>query len=173
MKALGQHCGRFALGLLATLFLLGAGRARFDWSEDARWELLGDDHKLYSLNQTIDELQAPADSQEIFTLPVGLLVRQRNQRAVNLTVLRGHWSLMRDGQSLGEVGQPWNEWQAQVGDPTQIYVNPQKVGQIYYYRASLLDLGLMVAEGKVLSLMFVEPGYLRQALERSGYSSKP
>jgi len=171
MHTLFNHAGRFALAMVATLFLLG-GSGRFDWSEDARWELRSDDQKLYHLDQSVEELQAPPDAQEMFVLPIGLLVRQRNHRAVNLTVLKGNWEMLRDGQLVGKVGQPLSEWQVQVGEPLRIYVNPEKIGQIYYYRASLLDLGLMVAEGRVLSLMFVEPGYLRSALERTGYSAK-
>lgn len=119
------------------------------------------------------DLGAPGNEQEMFVLPVGLLVRQTNSRAVNLTVLKGKWDMLRNGKVIGRVGESLEQWQTQVGDPLTIFVNPQKVGVIYYYRASLVDLGLMTSEGKVLSVMLVEPGYLRSALERSGYSPKP
>ncbi|MFN8607584.1 MAG: hypothetical protein U0931_08630 [Vulcanimicrobiota bacterium] len=166
------HVGRFGLALLLTLFL-GAAAPAFDWSEDARWELRSEG-VLYRLDEPMTELGAPDPSREMFVMDkIGLLVRQRNGRAVNLTVLQGAWEMLRDGQVVGRVGQSLAEWQVQVGDPLMIFVNPQKVGVIYYYRASLADVGLMVAEGKVLSVMFVEPGYLRSALERSGYSAKP
>ena len=172
MKAVGQHGSRFVLALLTTLLLVGAAPAVFDWNEDARWELRSEGQVLYRLNETMAELGAPGNDQEMFVLPVGLLVRQTNSRAVNLTVLKGKWDMLRNGQVVGRVGESLEQWQSQVGEPLTVFANPQKVGLIYYYRASLLDLGLMVAEGKVLSIMFVEPGYLRSALERSGYSPK-
>jgi len=154
---------------LATL-LLGA---TFDWSEDARWELRSEDKVLYRLDESMSELGAPNSDQEMFVMDqIGLLVRQRNQRAVNLTVLKGNWEILRDGQVVGRVGQTLADWQTVVGEPLAVYVHAQKKGVIYYYRASLLDLGLMVANGQVLSVMFVEPGYLRSALERSGYTLK-
>lgn len=160
------------MALLATLLLIGGTPAAFDWSEDARWELRSEAQVLYRLDETMAELGAPGNDQEMFVLPIGLLVRQTNSRAVNLTVLQGKWDMLRNGQVVGRVGESLEQWQTQVGEPLTIFVNPQKKGVIYYYRASLLDLGLMVAEGKVLSVMFVEPGYLRSALERSGYSPK-
>jgi len=164
-----QHWRRFGLALLATL-LLGA---TFDWSEDARWELRSEDKVLYRLDESMSELGAPNSDQEMFVMDqIGLLVRQRNQRAVNLTVLKGNWEILRDGQVVGRVGQTLADWQTVVGEPLAVYVHAQKKGVIYYYRASLLDLGLMVANGQVLSVMFVEPGYLRSALERSGYTLK-
>ena len=170
--AASQHLRKFGLCLLA-LLLLGASSGTFDWSEDARWELRSQDQTLYRLDETMAELGAAQPEQEMFVLDrIGLLVRQRNQRAVNLTVLKGSWDVLRNGQVIGRVNQPLAEWQAQVGDPLMVFVHPQKVGVIYYYRGSLIDLGLMVAEDKVLSVMFVEPGYLRGALERSGYSPR-
>ena len=167
MSATSLHWHRFVLALLATL-LLGA---TFDWSEDARWELRSEEKVLYRLNETMAELGTPDNNQEMFVLDkVGLLVRQRNQRAVNLTSLRGNWEVLRDGQVVGRVGQTLSEWQSVLGEPLSVYGHTEKAGVIYYYRASLLDLGLMVANGQVLSAMFVEPGYLRSALERSGYT---
>ncbi|MCW5868961.1 MAG: hypothetical protein KIS61_16990 [Candidatus Eremiobacteraeota bacterium] len=167
--ATSQHLRRFVLVLLALLSL----GATFDWSEDARWELRSQDQTLYRLDETMAELGAPPTEQEMFVMDkIGLLVRQRNQRAVNLTVLNGSWEVLRNGQVMGRVNQPLTEWQAQLGDPLTVFINPQKVGVIYYYRGSLIDMGLMVAEDKVLSVMFVEPGYLRGALERSGYTPK-
>lgn len=161
---------RFAAAFLFTL-LLGAASPAFDWSEDARWELRNlEQPSLYRLDASMEELGAAGNAQEMFVLPVGLLVRQRNNRAVNLTVMKGDWEMLRDGKVVGTIGQSWEQWHSQVGDPVSIFVNPQKVGVIYYFRASLLDLGLMIAEERVLSVMFVEPGYLRSALERSGYS---
>lgn len=172
MAAVGQHLRRFGLVLLA-LLLLGAGPGVFDWSEDARWELRSQDQTLYHLDETMTELGAPPTDQEMFVMDkIGLLVRQRNQRAVNLTVLKGSWDVLRNGQVVGRINQPLAEWQAQMGDPLTVFLHPQKVGVIYYYRGSMIDMGLMVAEGKVLSVMFVEPGYLRGALERSGYTPK-
>ncbi len=152
------------------LLLVGAAPS-FDWSEDARWELRNaENSSLYRLDETMEELGAAGNVQEMFVLPVGLLVRQRGNRAVNLTVLKGDWEMLRNGLVVGKIGQTWEQWQPQVGEPITVFASPDKVGVVYYYRASLLDLGLMVAEGKVLSAMFVEPGYLRAALERSGYS---
>ncbi|MBX3168536.1 MAG: hypothetical protein KF760_14060 [Candidatus Eremiobacteraeota bacterium] len=169
VMATSQHLRRFVLVLLALLSL----GATFDWSEDARWELRSQDQTLYRLDETMAELGAPPTEQEMFVMDkIGLLVRQRNQRAVNLTVLNGSWEVLRNGQVMGRVNQPLTEWQAQLGDPLTVFINPQKVGVIYYYRGSLIDMGLMVAEDKVLSVMFVEPGYLRGALERSGYTPK-
>ncbi len=172
MMAASQHLRRFGLVWLAVL-LLGAGPGAFDWSEDARWELRSQDQTLYRLDETMAELGAPPTDQEMFVLDkIGLLVRQRNQRAVNLTVLKGSWDVLRNGQVVGRVNQPLAEWQAQLGEPLTVFVHPQKVGVIHYYRGSLIDMGLMVAEDKVRSIMFVEPGYLRGALERSGYTPK-
>lgn len=172
VTAASQHLRTFGLVLLA-LLLLGAGTGTFDWSEDARWELRSQDQVLYHLDETMAELGAPQPEQEMFVLDkIGLLVRQRNQRAVNLTVLKGNWEVLRNGQVVGRVNQPLGEWQAQLGQPLMVFVNPQKAGVIHYYRGSLIDMGLMVAEEKVLSVMFVEPGYLRSALERSGYLPK-
>ena len=168
----GQHLGKFGLLLLAFLLLAG-GSGAFDWSEDARFELRSQDQTLYRLDETMADLGAPPNAQEMFVMDkIGLLVRQRNNRAVNLTVLKGEWDVLRNGQVIGRVNQPLTEWQAQLGDPLLIFVNPEKKGIVHYYRGSLIDLGLMVAEDKVLSVMFVEPGYLRSALERSGYSPK-
>lgn len=169
---MGQHLLRFALLGLLTLPLLGWGPAAFDWDEDAPWELRCEGTR-YSLNQSLSELGLKDPDQEMIILPNGLLVRQREQRAVNLTVLKGQWEVLRRGQVVGKVGDSLEKWQAQVGEPRKIYKNPQKVGVIFYYRASLADLGLMVAEGAVLSVMLVEPGYLEQALVRSGYQSGP
>ena len=167
--ATGQHWRRFGLALLATL-LLGA---TFDWNEDALWELRSEEQVLYRLNESMADLGAPPGDQEMFVLDkIGLLVRQRNQRAVNLTVLKGNWEVLRDGKVVGRIGQSLTDWQKEVGEPLAVYVHAQKAGVIYYYRASLLDLGLMVANGQILSAMFVEPGYLRSALERSGYTPK-
>jgi hypothetical protein len=166
------HLARFVLALAATL-LLGATSPAFDWSEDARWELRSEDKTLYRLDESMAELGAPDPNREMFVMDkIGLLVRQRNGRAVNLTVLQGQWEMLRNGQPVGRVGQSLAEWQVQVGDPLLIFVHPEKKGVLYYYRASLADIGLMVAEGKVLSIMFVEPGYLRSALERSGYTPR-
>lgn len=170
--AASQHLRKFGLLLLAVL-LLGAAPGTFDWSEDARWELRSQKQTLYRLDETMAELGAAPDAQELFVMDeIGLLVRQRNGRAVNLTVLKGSWDVLRNGQVVGRVNQPLAEWQAQMGEPLMVFSNPQKVGAIYYYRGSLIDMGLMVAEDKVLSVMFVEPGYLRGALERSGYSPR-
>ena len=174
MVTKSQHCVRFGAAFVATLLLGGAVSPAFDWSEDALWELRNQDGQaLYRLDTTMEELGVASNGQEMFILPAGLLIRQRNNRAVNLTVLKGDWAMLRDGKVIGKVGQTWEAWRTQVGDPLTIFVNPQKVGVIYFYRASLLDLGLMVAEGKVLSVMFMEPGYMRSALERSGYSPQP
>lgn len=173
MVAVRQHLRRFGLALAAILFL-GAATPAFDWSEDARWELRSEDKTLYSLDESMADLGAPDPNREMFVMDkIGLLVRQRNGRAVNLTVLQGQWDVLRNGQLVGHVGQSLAEWQTQVGEPLAIFVNPEKKGVIYYYRASLAEIGLMVAEGRVLSVMFVEPGYLRSALERSGYTAKP
>lgn len=170
--AASQHLRKFGLLLLAVL-LLGAAPGTFDWSEDARWELRSQKQTLYRLDETMAELGAAPDAQELFVMDeIGLLVRQRNGRAVNLTVLKVSWDVLRNGQVVGRVNQPLAEWQAQMGEPLMVFSNPQKVGAIYYYRGSLIDMGLMVAEDKVLSVMFVEPGYLRGALERSGYSPR-
>ena len=167
-----QHVGRFGLVALAFL-LLGAGAGSFDWSEDARWELRSQDQVLYHLDETMAELGAPQAEQEMFVMEkIGLLVRQRNNRAVNLTVLQGQWDVLRDGQVVGRINQPLAEWKVQVGEPLAVFVNAQKKGQVHYYRGSLIDMGLMVADDKVLSVMFVEPGYLRSALERSGYTAQ-
>ena len=168
-----QHLSRFGLAALAFL-LLGAGSGGFDWSEDARWELRSQEQVLYRLDETMAELGAPETGQEMFILEkIGLLVRQRDNRAVNLTVLQGQWDVLRNGEVIGKVQQPLAEWRAQVGEPLMVFVNPEKQGQVHYYRGSLIDMGLMVAEDKVLSVMFVEPGYLRNALERSGYQAQP
>ena len=156
--------------LLLAFLSLGA---TFDWSEDARFELRSQDQALYRLDETMADLGAPANAQEMFVLDkIGLLVRQRNGRAVNLTVLKGEWDVLRNGQVIGRVNQPPGEWLAQLGDPLLLFVHPEKKGVVYYYRGSLIDMGLMVAEDKVLSVMFVEPGYLRGALERSGYTPR-
>ena len=175
MMTVSQHCARFATAILLALLLLGAGPSAFDWSEDARWELRNQEGQaLYRLDATMEELGIASEGQEMFILPDRtLLVRQRNNRSTNLTVLNGNWDMLRNGQVVGKVGQNWEEWRAQVGEPQTIFINPEKKGLIYYFRASLVDLGLMVADGKVLSVMFMEPGYLRSALERSGYSPKP
>ena len=158
--------------LLLLLAFLSLG-ATFDWSEDARFELRSQDQALYRLDETMADLGAPANAQEMFVLDkIGLLVRQRNGRAVNLTVLKGEWDVLRNGQVIGRVNQPPGEWLAQLGDPLLLFVHPEKKGVVYYYRGSLIDMGLMVAEDKVLSVMFVEPGYLRGALERSGYTPR-
>lgn len=173
VKAVRQHIGRFGLVALAFL-LLGGASGTFDWSEDARWELRSQAQVLYRLDETMAELGAPPTEQEMFVMEkVGLLVRQRDNRAVNLTVLQGQWDVLRDGQVVGRVNQPLAEWKAQVGEPLAVFGNPQKQGQVHYYRGSLIDMGLMVADDKVLSVMFVEPGYLRSALERSGYTAQP
>lgn len=159
--------------LWLALLLLGAGPGTFDWSEDARWELRSQDQTLYRLDESLAELGAPPTDQDMFVMDkVGLLVRQRNGRAVNLTVLKGNWDVLRNGQVVGHINQPLAEWQAQLGDPLLIFSSPEKAGVIYYYRGSLIDMGLMVADDKVLSVMFVEPGYLRGALERSGYTPR-
>lgn len=172
MKTVGQHLRRFALACLLTLPLVGWGPAAFDWDEDAAWELNCEGSR-YSLNQTLSELGLKNSDQEMIILPNGLLVRQREGRAVNLTVLKGQWEILRRGQVIGKVGDSLEKWLAQVGEPRKIFKNPEKVGVIYYYRASLVDLGLLVAEGAVLSVMMVEPGYLEQALLRSGYRAGP
>lgn len=165
----GQHRWGFALLSLAFLSL----GATFDWSEDARWELRSQEQILYRLDETMAELGAPSPDQEMFVLDkVGLLVRQRNNRATNLTVLKGEWDVLRNGQVVGRLNQPLIEWKAQLGEPLLVFVNPEKKGVIHYYRGALIDMGLLVAEDKVLSVMFVEPGYLRSALERSGYTPR-
>ena len=157
--------------MAAALLLLGWVSPAFDWDEDARWELQSEGVR-YRLDQTLSDLGVAESAEEMVILPSGLLVRHRERRAVNLTVLKGNWSVLRSDKLVGSVGDSLEKWRSQVGEPRKMYVNPQKVGVIYYYRASLLDLGLMVAEGKVLSVMFVEPGYLEQALQRSGYQPK-
>ena len=171
-QARSQHGLRFATLLLAALLLLGWGSAPFDWDQDARWELQSQGVH-YRLDQTLSELGVAEDAQEMVILGNGLLVRQQSHRAVNLTVLKGEWTVWRDGQLIGEVGTALSVWQAQIGVPLKIYRHSDKAGVIYYYRASLVDLGLMVADSTVQSVMFVEPGYLEQALQRSGYHSDP
>lgn len=168
MAAAGQHLFRFGVWMAAALLLLGWVSPTFDWDEDASWELQSEGVR-YRLDQTLSDLGVADSAEEMVILPSGLLVRHRERRAVNLTVLKGNWSVLRSDKLVGTVGDSLENWRSQVGEPRKMYVNPQKVGVIYYYRASLLDLGLMVAEGKVLSVMFVEPGYLEQALQRSGY----
>jgi hypothetical protein len=158
--------------VVMALLLLGWTPPGLDWEEDARWELQSEGRR-YRLDQPLSELGVKESDDEMVILPTGLLVRHRERRPVNLTVLKGSWAVLRSDQLVGTVGDSWENWRVQVGEPRKVFVNPQKVGVIYYYRASLLDLGLMVAEGKVMSVMFVEPGYLQQALQRSGYQSQP
>jgi hypothetical protein len=114
----------------------------------------------------------PAE-QEMVVLPIGLLVRRQANRVVNLTVLQGEWSLLRNSQPLGRVGDSLEQWQNQLGLPKARYGNPEKMGIIQYYQASLADVGLMVSQEQVQSVMLVEPGYLVPALERTGYSVLP
>lgn len=154
------------------MLLLGWASPTFDWNEDARWELLNEGRR-YRLDLPLADFGLTEASDEMTILPNGLLVRHRERRAVNLTVLKGSWAVLRNDQLVGTVGESLDKWQAQVGAPYKIFVNPEKVGVIYYYRASMVDLGLLVADGAVLSVMFVEPGYLESALERSGYRPRP
>ena len=163
---------RLILGLLLALLLLGAGPASFDWGEDAKWELV-QGQRSFRLGLTLEDFGEPPSDQEMVVLPVGLLVRRQSSRVVNLTVLQGEWKLCRNQQALGQVGDALSSWQSQVGLPRARYGSPEKRGVIHYYQASLADIGLMVAEDKVQSVMLVEPGYLLPALERTGYSILP
>lgn len=145
----------------------------WDWDEDARWQLqLQSASPSFWLGQFISDFGLSESAEEMTVLPQGLLVRHRDRRTVNLTVLEGSWRLLRNQQVLGQSGATWESWQGQVGPPQRIFQNPAKVARIYYYRSSLSDIGLMVADGIVHSIMLVEPGYLLPALERTGYSEK-
>lgn len=161
--------------LVIFLFWLAPAIAQptWNWDEDARWELRPKTGtSAYQLGQLISDFGIEEGAQEMVILPQGLLVRHRDRRAVNLTVLENVWSLMRNDVLVGNTGGELASWEANLGLPRAIYINPEKVAQIHYYRASLADMGLMVAGGVVHSVMLVEPGYLLPALERTGYLEK-
>lgn len=142
----------------------------WSWDEDARWELRQEPtSNPFQLGQLISDFGIEDNAQEMVILPQGILVRHRDRRAVNLTVLENAWSLLRNNVVVGNTGADLAAWEAKLGLPRAIYVNPGKMAQIHYYRASLADIGLMVAGDKVHSVMLVEPGYLLPALERTGY----
>lgn len=162
--------------MLALLVTVSAWCApgEWDWSEDAEWQLqtgTGSEVRRYSLGLRLDEAGLPPSPQEMVILPSGLLVRYRERRVVNLTVLEGHWTVLRKDEAVAQVGEPWTELAARWGPPFRIYSHPAKKGVIHYYRAAMADLGVVVAEGAVQSVMLVEPGFLEGALQRTGYTS--
>jgi len=171
------HVWRFVLSLVVALLFSGGAWCApegWDWSEDAEWQLqtgVGSELRRYSLGLRLDEAGLPSSPQEMVILPSGLLVRYRERRVVNLTVLEGNWTVLRKDAAVAQVGEPWTELAARWGPPFRIYSHPAKKGVIHYYRASLADLGVVVAEGTVQSVMLVEPGFLEGALQRTGYTS--
>ncbi len=172
---MSQRRAHFLLVLIFLSWLAPAiAQPLWNWDEDARWQLQRPEtgSSPFQLGQLISDFGIQEGDQEMVILPQGILVRHRDRRAVNLTVLEGSWSLLRNDVIVGKTGGDLASWQANLGQPRAIYVNPEKVAEIHYYRASLADMGLMVAGGTVHSVMLVEPGYLLPALERTGYLEK-
>ena len=161
--------------LLAAANCWAQPQAAWDWSDDARWSLKkqGQTESGYYVGQPLVDFSVEDPEQDMVMLPMGLLLRHRHRMAVNLTVLEGVWDLQRNDQSVGQVGGALANWLQNLGTPRQIYRNPAKLAEVYYYQSSMVDIGLMVAEQKVHSVMLVEPGYLLPALEATGYSAAP
>lgn len=166
-------------GLLGFLFLwltLPVWCVGLDWAQDARWELREPlDGRRFRLGDRVESWGLGDSQQDMFILPQGLLVRQYDGRAVNLTVLQGDWELLRDEIVLGRCGEAWPSWRERLGSSVGVY---QKAGSrlsgagIHVYQASMVDLGLLVVDDRVQSIMMVEPGCLDLALRRSGYESR-
>lgn len=99
----------------------------------------------------------------------GLLVRHHGDEVVNLTTLKSGWKLLCNDRPVATVGTRLADWEAELGPPLQHWTNPKKTGVIHFYRAALAEIGVLVANGEVPSVMLVQPGTLAAALERTGY----